>query len=838
MPARWLSGLRNHAHVLLIVPLVVIVMTWPTFARIFDGEEFWLHTRHHDLWLRVWDGWHIERVLSGQAELFHTDALSHPRGLSLAFVHYSLPHALLFIVFGKIMPADSAYNLLFLLILCFNAYCAYPLILHLIGDKWIALFGAAVVVVSVPFPFGSTLPDLIMIGTIPLTVYFLHRFVSEYRWNFAALAGICAGATAFISVYIFVFNLMTVGILALFWSASRWKQPDFWRGLLLFLALGASISAFRFYPMTFDASVTKEGLESNIHRLGSNDVLDCCVVQGNPITGDLFQKVFTFPPDSTNSGRLHLGYNTAYLGYINLFLILCAIHHKPLRRKLAPWLAVLISFSILRLGHWLTINGQEFRDTLLPEHYLTEWFPALFGSIYIQEYYQFGVIMPLAILASFGMARLVRSKPVQARASVAVLSLLILAIEFYIPIKGQTIERDKLAYNDWLSTEPDSAIRLINLPQQAWPTRLYFQGMQTFNDYPIAFGFSNRLKASAVAYAGENALLNAWNSNRSVHCLPHNMRTFLTALDRLLEDGFTHVPVHIWLYGDQFIIHSFRNIPPAYDDGLVSVYRLRDLRLSCDSGHLELAPFRHFAESPSAIPGLRSSILSYHPSESIDDDLFAYLASLFSDWHSLLHLYFKDGELIIQNAGESVPDLESFARDNQVIYLIYNRHDMNAETLPSQITFEGFNRCRRDEHEDGAVIEQYLSREFSCALVQSGQPLQVDYDNGARLGNTSVEVTRDFLEIQFIWSNLPSEPHSVSLQIFDADGAKVLGQDSTIGHVSLARHRVDISSLPPGKYAVKLIVYNFNTRVSVPGTVIDTGAKFQRELEIATFGRA
>ena len=194
MPVRWISGLRNHAHVLLIVPLVVIVMTWPTFARVFDGDEFWLHTAHGDLWLRIWDAWHIKNVFAGQAELFYTDSMFHPQGLSLAFVHYSLPHALLFIALNNFLPADNVYNLLFMMILCFNAYCTYPLILHLLGDKWIALFGAVVVTVSVPFLFESTIPDLIMIGTIPLSTYFFHRHFGENRWIFAALAGLCAGA--------------------------------------------------------------------------------------------------------------------------------------------------------------------------------------------------------------------------------------------------------------------------------------------------------------------------------------------------------------------------------------------------------------------------------------------------------------------------------------------------------------------------------------------------------------------------------------------------------------------------------------------------------------------
>ncbi|MYH72403.1 MAG: hypothetical protein F4153_07485, partial [Acidimicrobiia bacterium] len=122
------SLLRNHWHVLLIVPLVVIVMTWPAFARIIDSEEYWFHTGHWDFWLEIWDAWHIERVLTGQTELYYTDSLFHPNGVSLVWQLASYPHALMLIVLRKLMPADSAYNLLFLLMLCFNAFCAYPLI--------------------------------------------------------------------------------------------------------------------------------------------------------------------------------------------------------------------------------------------------------------------------------------------------------------------------------------------------------------------------------------------------------------------------------------------------------------------------------------------------------------------------------------------------------------------------------------------------------------------------------------------------------------------------------------------------------------------------------------
>ena len=41
MRSRCANAMRKHIHAILIVPLVIIAMTWPTFARLFDGDEIW-----------------------------------------------------------------------------------------------------------------------------------------------------------------------------------------------------------------------------------------------------------------------------------------------------------------------------------------------------------------------------------------------------------------------------------------------------------------------------------------------------------------------------------------------------------------------------------------------------------------------------------------------------------------------------------------------------------------------------------------------------------------------------------------------------------------------------
>jgi hypothetical protein len=88
------------------------------------------------------------------------------------------------------------------------------------------------------------------------------------------------------------------------------------------------------------------------------------------------------------------------------------------------------------------------------------------------------------------------------------------------------------------------------------------------------------------------------------------------------------------------------------------------------------------------------------------------------------------------------------------------------------------------------------------------------------------------LNLEAWWTNKPSEAHAISIQIFDADNNKVAGQDFTIGLEPLARYQADLSSLEPGDYTAKLIVYNYETRVSVPGRVASTQTRFDRELEI------
>ncbi len=803
---------RGHWQVAILLPLAVILTTWPTLPHVFNTEEFWLHTPHRDKWLYIWNAWHVERALGGETQLFHSDSIFHPRGLTLAFQPFSFPHILLLIGLRAWMPVDIAYNLLFLLILCFNGICGYLLIFHLLRDKWIALFGALVIAVALPYPFGSTAPDLITIGTLPLTLYFLHRALMERRPRFAVLAGLCAGFTAYISLYILAFALMSATVYCAFLAPCRWQKPAFWRSLLLFASVCAAVGLPRIYPIIADQSVYQEGVEAHLEAIHSFDALNWLATTRHPVTGELFRAVYEIPPDNFN-------YN-AYLGYINLFLAGFALLRGP-RRRLLPWLTAFALFAVFTLGDYFTWNGIAYEGIALPKRVLTDWLPAIFGNIYIPQYYQFAMVTPLALLACYGLAALARTPP--RRFWLVAAAALILLFEFAIPRHGETLQPAATQYIPWLRAEPDRPIKLIHLPEGPGNPH-YFMFQQTLTGYPQANGFQNRLQATGHSYIKSNLILNAWHEERSIHCLPHNRAEFEGALDQLLADGFTHVVLHEWLYGDQFVIHSFANVIAAYQDHVVGVYRLADLRQSCAGLGPAPPQFERYALSQWALPGPSAGILSLHPSESVDQRTRDYLNSVFAG-AGILHLNLAD---------EKHPELDAFLQEIQIISLIYESAEIDApEAL---LPMDAFELCQREDLGEGVTLQRYIQREFDCAILTAGSSFSVEYDKGAKLQNVFHEFADDALELQFHWSALPDETHSVSLQIFDAAGQRALGQDSVIPNQSLVRQSLDLSALPPGAYTVKLIVYNFESGASAPGQTVD-GARFERELELLAFRR-
>ena len=823
------SSARRHWRFLIGFPLFMIAMTWPTIIHVFHGGVFWLPTGNKDVWMKFWDAWRLPFIIADSRYYFFTDGLFYPDGLSLVYHNFSFPHMIVFGALQKLMPPSNAFNLSFLLIVGANGGAAYLFLLRLFRDRWLGFTGAVIFALS-PFVLSQPHhPDVILIAVAPLSLYFLDRGISEGRWLWTALSGFIIAAALFIGMYIYVCLVFTVGLFLLGYAKSRWSNPAFWRRVILLALIVGAFSFIRVYPLIENSSAFDEALDKRSGGEQSNELLASLVNSRHPLVPtELRQRLEQ--NRQTSSDR-------AYLGYVPLLLVAYGLLRGGNRRRMAPWLILLLLFFTLRLGSNLVIFGQHYDHIVLPKHFLDPLLPFLFESFWDTSLYHIGLALPLVVLACFGLMTVLHSISPRRRTALVLSVLILTAFEYYLPTRPLIRGADHLDFLSWLQTDPgQDQIGLVHLPMGRHESKLYGY-FQSLSGYPHVEGLASRTPPSAYDYISGHLILNNWRRDRPIVCLPASRAQYLAALDKLQADGFTHVVLHANVRSAS-LAQSFTSLKPAYEDSHVSIYRLEQLRDGCAKASI-LAPVpfaqvEELARSSAISADQGMSILSFHPAKGIDDARLHYLSSVFTYWKSFSHVYLRDGALILQSVQPNHRDLSRFLDNEQLILSFHNPSQVEKGDLRplGEALTQDFQACHPiiDTAELFAVY--YLRKGYDCALMASSAPFEVQYDNGVRLANRQLVSNGDSLDIQTWWTILPEQAHGVSIQLFDQDGGKVAGSDFTIRHESLSRHQLDLSSLVPGDYNVKMILYNYETRVSVAGTVVNSQSRFERALDL------
>ena len=222
------STLRKHLHFIIIVPLIIIVLTWPTFLHVFETETFWLPTGRNDIFNLFWDAWYAKLVAFEDADFFYTDRLFYPNGVSLAYHNFSLPHMIVFGGLRIVMPAANAFNLTYLLLVFATVSSAYVYLRYLFRDKWISVFGAIVFGTSSFVLSRPATPHISFIAAIPLSLYFFHRAILERPFEPHSHVRGIAGLTSLDRTVYVGLPSANVHALTLFISRLvRWKQTFF-----------------------------------------------------------------------------------------------------------------------------------------------------------------------------------------------------------------------------------------------------------------------------------------------------------------------------------------------------------------------------------------------------------------------------------------------------------------------------------------------------------------------------------------------------------------------------------------------------------------------------------
>ena len=834
--------LRRHLHVILIVVPLILLMTWPALPRAFDTDSMWLPTLDWDVWENIWNAWHLDLVLQGEADYFYTDMMFYPRGATLAYKMPNLPHMAGLLLLQKILPPFNAYSLLYLLTTFVSALSAYVYARWLLRDKWLAAVAAVVFGCSQWVLGWASTPSLNMVMTLPLSLYCFHRGVVDGRTKLVAVAGCLVGATAWIGLYILVCLAFTLGFCGLWLALSRWRRREFWLHSALLLLLAGLISGPRLGVMLSDSAVFDAVVRQELGSESSVDLLGSIMTYRHPVLTPVYHAVFDLPPVELRSDAfnyLHNRMHRGYLGWLPLLLVGIGLLHRQTRRRMLPWLGLLIVFLVLRLGSAPRINDHIYDGIWLPKHYLNQLLPEVFSAFYETAYFQLGALLPLAILTCLGLGAALRSvAPRRRRLVIAAVALAIGFEYYYLPLETE-IEPTALDYIGWLKQQDDQAsIRLIHLPMgRDWSPKINMLH-QTVHNYPRVDGFMSRTPPGARSYVNANPLLAAWLDGDASFCPSSRQSEHLAALDSLIADGLSHVALHHHRPHWQRFQASFAMIAPAYGDSRTTVLRLTDMRESCamteaQQGLLQL--YRDFFAQQ--IAPRYQSLLSLHRSEPMTDNALRHADSSAWGWRSVNHIWSKDsGQLAIQSSDAAVADLESFAALNDALLLLHNPQttDQRGVSTTNSWLLTHYQSCQRTLESDALIVDYYLRRSIPCALVSDEPAVVAQYDHGSQLRNALHALDDDSVAIFLRWSDARSDGEAFSIQLFDAQGEKVAQIDAARRREPLASHRIDISTLAAGEYSAQLILYDFETRKSYGGTLAD-GSRFERAVAIARF---
>ena len=412
------------------------------------------------------------------------------------------------------IPLSNAYSLVYLLMIVSSALAAYAYLHWLFKDRWLATFGAVIFGLCPQVVLSRSWPEVAWLAPMPLIIHGFHLGIVEKRAPPIILAGIVAGLTSGVSMYLFVCSVITLAFFVCALAVSRWRDRAFWRRVLLLLTVMTMACAWRVVPMLVDV----EQIDRATRYAGSRaDLLSFVVNRGHPVLGPLAKEIFQIPE------KPKISY-LSYVGLVPIALICIGLLNRRKRRRMAPWLGLLLVFMVLSLGSTLGINGIEYQGVKLPKYYLNQLLPSVFAAFYRPSFFMSGAWLPLAVLSCYGLAKLLHRAPASWRSRLILAFIAVVAFEYYNPIPelakpqlgGFTTER-RLAFLDWLDSEPQNDIRIINLPLDKHNS-LRYSFFQSLSGYPQVEGYFSRTPGSAYGYISANYLLSTWQRQRPIHC--------------------------------------------------------------------------------------------------------------------------------------------------------------------------------------------------------------------------------------------------------------------------------------------------------------------------------
>jgi hypothetical protein len=560
--------------------ILTLVMTWPLVGQLNTH----LPGPGDDLLVHYWNGWWVKRVLTQGGDLFRTDLLFYPTGVSLLYHNISWYNIALWLPLEPLVGGIAAFNLVYLLNLFLCAVGMYILARYLTRSTGGA-FIAGLVYAFWPYRlFEIDHPNLIATQWLPLFLFYMMRVVREERkFRHAVIAAVFLVLTGYTRWQLLVFAAFVACGYVLY---SLCFERRCW-GICVVVALGmvaviaVALMAPSLYPLlraqltrTYPEDLFVESLVAK-----QTDVLAYVVPPHNHLLEGLFGEL------EYADGYTRAWYSNAYLGYFVILLIILGV--PKAHRMTWLWMGMALVIWLLALGPALRINKHIYTNIPLPYVLVRDFLPIKV----MREERRFNILLalPVAAMTAYGVTFLRdwvrRLNKVSTRyMPILFAGLTLLVCVDYLQIPVRTFDTEISPFYQSLAEEPER-FALLNLPTGR-DRSPYYMLCQTTHGKPIVEGSVARPPREAREFVESNPFLLYLRDNRMMNPkLPDVSRQLA-----LLAKADVRYIILNELYAFPWEKDNWRTYlayRPFYKDSFITVYRTdlqegRDFNLSSE----------------------------------------------------------------------------------------------------------------------------------------------------------------------------------------------------------------------------------------------------------------
>lgn len=555
------QGKRSKIWILLLYVALSVVMTWPLIITL--GERIPVGYSG-DAWSHLWTHSWVKQSLAGGNNLFFTDLIYFPSGISLATHNIPWVNIALWLPLQAIIGTYAAYSLLYIALFAFNSFAMYLFVLD-----WYKSIPAAIIagIIYGFFPYvvsRSGQPNWIMVAWLPLALLFLKRTVEDGRIRDAVISGALIALIGISRWHLLILSSIPIAIYLVF-LYSKYRS-SFSRRTLILLAICATVALLLMIPFAWPF-VKELFIDGNVEtdlvsvtKVKSTNLLAYFVPNGNMTIGQI---LFTHLP-------YHMRFSTNRIEFVGIIVLaLAAIGSVANWKKAWPWLLILSILVLFAMGPVLKVGTLQLTLIPMPYRFLENFL--LLRVLRHASRFNILVGFPLAMLAALGVLKLQQTRFGSKHSFLLTITLGFLILTEYMQIPYLSEAVSIPSWYEQLAQEQEE-FAILDLPMHPGGRDKQYMHYQMTHGKPLVSGHVSRFTKDALAFIEDSSILSGIRQDNAFGASNIDVSH---QLNGLADSGVKYIILH-----KQFVTESkieewkdWLTGQPYHEDDDLVVYR-------------------------------------------------------------------------------------------------------------------------------------------------------------------------------------------------------------------------------------------------------------------------